>query len=216
MNEPTSISRRRFIAGGAAATTGVLLPAAAADAAKHKAKPGKHVKAKHGRPVRQRDVVVVGAGLAGLSAARSIAAAGHSVVVLEARDRVGGRTLNRSLGNGKVVEIGGEFVGPTQDYTLGLAKELGVGTFPAYQNLKSAYINRNNQVSYYTGDLPPAGATGLVDLALLVNDIDSLAAQVPVNAPWTWSKATEYDYQSADTWVRANTPDPQTAVDPGM
>ena len=54
MNEPTSISRRRFIAGGAAATTGVLLPAAAADAAKHKAKPGKHVKAKHRRPVRQR------------------------------------------------------------------------------------------------------------------------------------------------------------------
>jgi len=213
MNEPTSISRRRFIAGGAAATTGVLLPAAAADAAKHKAKPGKHVKAKHARPVRQRDVVVVGAGLAGLSAARRVAAAGHSVVVLEARDRVGGRTLNRSLGNGKVVEIGGEFVGPTQDYTLGLAKELGVGTFPAYQNLKSAYINRNNQVSYYTGDLPPAGATGLVDLALIVNDIDSLAAQVPVNAPWTWSKATEYDYQSADTWVRANTPDPQTAVD---
>src|SRR5258706_514378 len=154
MNEPTSISRRRFIAGGAAATTGVLLPAAAADAATHKAKPGKHVKAKHKR-----------------------------------------------------------FVGPTQDYTLGLAKELGVGTFPAYQNLKSAYINRNNQVSYYTGDLPPAGATGLVDLALIVNDIDSLAAQVPVNAPWTWSKATEYDYQSADTWVRANTPDPQTAVD---
>ena len=73
--------------------------------------PGKRAKAKHKPRVRQSDVVVVGAGLAGLAAARSVAAAGHSVAVLEARDRVGGRTLNHSLGNGKVVEIGGEFVG---------------------------------------------------------------------------------------------------------
>jgi monoamine oxidase len=213
MNEQNSVSRRRFLAGGAAATTGVLLPAAAADAANQKAKPGKHVKAKHKLRVRQGDVVVVGAGLAGLSAARSVAAAGHSVTVLEARDRVGGRTLNRSLGNGKVVEIGGEFVGPTQNYTLGLTKELGVGTFPAYQDLNSAYINSNNQVSYYNGSIPPAGATGLVDLALLVTKIDTLAAQVPVDAPWTWSHASEYDSQSADTWIRANAPDQQTALD---
>jgi monoamine oxidase len=211
MNERASVSRRRFLAGGAAATTGVLLPGVEADASGRKHP--KHAKAKSRLPTRKVDVVVVGGGLAGLSAARTVVAAGHSVALLEARNRVGGRTLNRSLGHGKVVEIGGEFVGPTQGYTLGLAKELGIGTFPAYQNLQSAYINSNNQVSYYNGDLPSAGPTGIVDLALLVTKLDSLAAQVPIDAPWTMANATEYDYQSVDTWVRANTPDPQTAVE---
>jgi monoamine oxidase len=204
MRTPSSVSRRRFLAGGAAGAGGVLLPAAAAEA-KKKRQPKKPT-------VRKVDVVVVGAGLAGLSAARTLVKSGKSVAVLEARDRVGGRTLNHSLGDGKVVEIGGEFVGPTQDYTISLASELGVKQFPAYQNLKSAYIN-GNSVSYYTGDLPPAGVTGTVDLVEIVTLLDNLASQVPIKAPWTWSQAGEYDYQSADTWIRANTADPDTAIE---
>ncbi len=135
------------------------------------------------------------------------------MVVLEARDHVGGRTLNYQLGGGKVVEVGGEFVGPTQDYAIALGDELDVKRYPAYQNLKSAYINGQGKVSYYTGDLPPAGVTGTVDLVQLVTELDNLASQVPVEKPWTWSKAAEYDAQSADTWIRANTADPQTALE---
>src|SRR4029079_14977782 len=73
------------------------------------------------------DAVVVGAGLAGLTAARALRAAGRSVVVLEARDRVGGRTLNHDIGDGKVVEVGGQWVGPTQDPLDPLAGEAGRG-----------------------------------------------------------------------------------------
>ena len=80
----------------------------------------------------QVDVVVVGAGLAGLIAARDLLAAGVSVLVLEARGRVGGRLLNHTLEGGAVVEVGGQWVGPTQDRVLALADELGVGLFPTY------------------------------------------------------------------------------------
>ena len=80
----------------------------------------------------QVEVVVVGAGMAGLIAARDLLAANFSVLVLEARDRVGGRLLNHTLANGTVVELGGQWVGPTQDRVLALAEELNVGLFPTY------------------------------------------------------------------------------------
>src|SRR5688572_21305663 len=81
---------------------------------------------------READVVVVGAGLAGLAAARALEREGGNVVLLEARNRVGGRTLNEQIGDGKIVEIGGQWVGPTQDRLYELAAEFGIKTFPTY------------------------------------------------------------------------------------
>ncbi|HTD27147.1 MAG TPA: FAD-dependent oxidoreductase, partial [Candidatus Elarobacter sp.] len=89
---------------------------------------------------RSADVIVVGAGLAGLTAAREIVRAGRSVIVLEARDRVGGRVLNHPLANGAYTELGGMFTGPTQDHIQALAAAVGVGTFPTY--------NTGNNVFY--------------------------------------------------------------------
>ena len=80
----------------------------------------------------EADVIVVGAGLAGLAAARQLHWAGHSVLVIEARDRVGGRVLNHSLGGGRAADVGGQFVGPAQRHILGLAAELGVATQPIF------------------------------------------------------------------------------------
>src|SRR3954451_18970304 len=78
------------------------------------------------------DVIVVGAGLAGLGAAREVQRRGAGALVLEARDRVGGRTLNEPIGDGKVVEVGGQWIGPGQDRIAALARELGVDTFPTH------------------------------------------------------------------------------------
>src|SRR3712207_152305 len=108
------------------------------------------------------DVVVVGAGLAGLAAARSLVAAGQDVVVLEARDRVGGRTLNHDIGDGKVVEVGGQWVGPTQFRLLELAEELGVETFPTYTEGQSS-IEWKGEVSRYTGLIPRINPAVLLD-----------------------------------------------------
>ena len=110
-------TRRGFLGAGVAAGIGVAM-AAPADARKHRRhKPHKNKKKpKKVRGTPTVDVVVVGAGFAGLTAARNVAGAGKSVMVLEARDRVGGRVLNLDLGTGHGTERGGTFVGPTQDH----------------------------------------------------------------------------------------------------
>lgn len=151
------------------------------------------------------DVVVVGAGLAGLSAARNLVANGKSVVVLEARDRVGGRVLNHAIDATHIAEAGGEFVGPTQDHIIGLAKDVGVGTFDAYDTGKNIYVNGLVRLSY--ADQPPFGtapADPLLapDLLLLVQQIDSDAATIDVSAPWTHKNAVKWDSITLETWVR--------------
>lgn len=124
-----AITRPRFVTGALAGGAAAAFPAAAeaAKRRKHRHKP-KH--RHHRKTSHHADVVVVGAGFAGLTAARLIAAAGHSVTVLEARDRVGGRAWNHDLGGGLMSERGATFVGPTQDHIMALADAVGVSTFP--------------------------------------------------------------------------------------
>lgn len=87
------------------------------------------------------DVVIIGAGLSGLTSARDLKNAGcESFVVLEARDRVGGRTYNHDLGNGLVSEAGGQWIGPGQTAVFDLARELNVETFPSYYEGKAVFL----------------------------------------------------------------------------
>lgn len=161
------------------------------------------------------DVIVVGAGLAGLTAAYELERAGRSCIVLEARDRVGGRTLNRDLGDGKITEVGGTFIGPTQDRLAGLASELGIGTFLSYDIGESVSLVGGVRGTYVSGDpstflASPGGA----DIIKAIGLLDAMGAKIPVSAPWTAPDAYAWDGQTTETWKLANfeTPEGRTAV----
>ncbi|MGI8460290.1 MAG: flavin monoamine oxidase family protein [Solirubrobacterales bacterium] len=186
------LTRRRLLGGAAAGAAGYAAASALPDPALARRRPG-----------RRRDVVVVGAGFAGLAAAREIARAGKSVVVLEARDRVGGRILNHPIGGGEIVEIGGQWVGPTQDRVLKLLDELGLETFKTFAEGENIYY-RSGQLQRYTGTIPPANAASLGELALVIELLNGMAAQVPLHDPAAAPSAIEWDGQSFETWKRAN------------
>ena len=149
------------------------------------------------------DVVIVGAGLAGLTAARDLVRAGRSAVVLEARDRVGGRVLSQPIGEGKMVEMGGQFAGPTQDRILALAADLGVATFPTYDT-GAKVLHFNGKRGTYSGTVPRLNPLVLAEVGRAQVRLESLARRVPADAPWTAARAREWDSQTFQTWIRRN------------
>jgi monoamine oxidase len=163
----------------------------------------------------ETDVAIVGAGLAGLVAARRIAAAGGRPFVIEARDRVGGRLLNEEIGDGKVVEVGGQWIGPTQERIAALAAELGVETFPTHDEGRHL-LEIDGKLSSFTGALTDARLRLVRDLARAIAPLaladferararlDRMARQVPLEEPWMAPQAVEWDSQTFATWVRRN------------
>jgi monoamine oxidase len=191
----TPISRREAIVGAAAAAL-----AAEAGTAAAKSRPARTT-------ARRADVIVIGAGLAGLSAATDLVGAGNSVVVLEARDRVGGRTLNQPVGGGKVVEVGGQWVGPGQNRILARAKDHGIATFKTYTKGAQVfdYLGRR---SHFNGLIPPLPGADAADFGALLAKIVELQGTVPLDKPWTTRNASELDGQTLETWKLANSATP--------
>jgi monoamine oxidase len=189
----TRVSRREAIVGAAAA-------ALAADATPAGATTRR-------RPTRRADVVVVGAGLAGLAAASDLVQAGHSVVVLEARPRVGGRTLNHPVGHGEVVEVGGQWVGPGQDRIRARAKALGIRTFKTYTKGAQIFDYLGRQ-THFTGLIPPLPAADAADFNAMLAKIMQLTSTVPLDKPWTAPDALALDGQTLETWKLANSGTP--------
>jgi monoamine oxidase len=169
-----------------------------------------------GSEMVEADVAVVGAGLSGLVAARLLAENGVRPLVLEARGRVGGRLLNEEIGDGKVVEVGGQWIGPTQERISALAAELGVATFPTYDEGRHL-IEMSGRRASYGGSLTDTRIGLVRDLSRVISPLalvdfeqararlDRMARRVPLEAPWIAPKAADWDGQTFATWIRRNT-----------
>jgi monoamine oxidase len=201
-------TRRAAIGGAATSAAAVAVPDALAAKKKKKAK----------KPTRYVDVVIVGAGLAGLSAARRLVAAGRKVVVLEADKRVGGRVLNLDIGGGHITEGGAEFIGETQDHIAQLAKDLGLKTFKTYNTGNNLYYRNGTALPYQStgplGPVPP-DPTGGADAEQALARLDQMASTINLEKPWESPNAAEYDSQTFETWKQANvkTPNGQFLLD---
>jgi len=189
-------NRRQWLGSAAALASAPLLRPSVAEAATHAGLQGQ----------LSADVVVLGGGYAGLACARALVAAGRDVLLLEARERPGGRCLNQALPAPYAqwtVAGGAQFLGPTQDRMYALCKEFGLSTVPIYDTGKLVNV-ANGKRSTYTGVLPTANLLTTADAGLALLNLDKLATKIPLDAPWTAPNAAELDAMTVQAWIDKN------------
>lgn len=153
------------------------------------------------------DVLVIGAGFAGLSAARALQRGGKTAIVLEARDRVGGRTFTKAVdtgGSSRVwVDLGGQWIGPQQTEIAALVGELGMKTFPTWTRGDNLVFVEGRS-KRYRGTIPRLGIPSLLNIGWAQWRLETMSRAVPLDAPWTAKKAAQWDAISLGDWLDAN------------
>lgn len=148
------------------------------------------------------DVIVIGAGLAGLKAAHVLVDAGKRVVVLEARDRVGGRMMKGEV-SGHIVDCGAQWVGPRHTRLLAEARRFEMETTLQYADGKSI-LSLNGSRTESAGDVPSLPSIALVEIAMLRRRWQKEVRSLPATAPWSARKVKDWDSQTLETWVMKN------------
>ena len=155
--------------------------------------------------VRNADVVVIGAGAGGMAAAKTLTDAGVDTVVLEARDRVGGRTWTTDV-DGIELELGGQWVSVGQDASLGMIAELGLETYPRYRDGDSVFVRSDGSRQAFDGEFPVASTTAEA-IRDLIERFGRLVVDINSATPWTHPRAAELDALTWQAWVESNTAD---------
>lgn len=149
------------------------------------------------------DVIVIGAGYAGLTASRLLKEAGKNVLLLEARDRVGGRIHTHYIDNQLYVDLGGQWIGPTQDRIYALAREMQVNTFKTYNEGKNVIL-LNNQRKEYTGLIPKIDLPSLLNIDFVLKKLDRLAKKIDLQYPWKSMNAKDLDSTTLANFLKNN------------
>lgn len=162
-----------------------------------------------------RDVIIIGAGASGLTAATELKKAGLTVAVLEARDRVGGRLWTDDI-DGAMLEIGGQWVSPDQDALIETLADLGLKTYDRYREGENVYINASGDLSRFEGDIFPVPAKTEHEIVSLIEKLDALVAEIDPDRPWTHPRAKELDEISFSHWLETQTDDAEAIENIGM
>ncbi|WP_233608568.1 flavin monoamine oxidase family protein [Nocardia stercoris] len=157
----------------------------------------------NGAPHLEADVAVIGAGLSGLTAAYRLSQQGRSVVVLEASDRVGGRTVNLEVAPGVVVDGGAQWIGGKHTEMFDLLDELGIDTFDSYTAGRTIYQRRGVRADF-KGTIPPLKRAVLADFAQAQFRLEVMAGRVPDGKPWQAAKSDIWDGTSLGHWLDRN------------
>lgn len=156
-----------------------------------------------GTDIQSTDVVVVGAGLSGLTAAYRLTQQGRSVVVIEASDRVGGRTIDLEVADGVFTEGGGQWIGNRHTRMFTLLAELGLATFPTHTAGRTIYL-RHGKRKTFRGTVPPLSPLAMADFAQAQLRLELMAQTVPADAPWTARRAPAWDGTTLGRWLDVN------------
>jgi monoamine oxidase len=148
----------------------------------------------------EADVCVVGAGFAGLTAALRLQQKGQSVVVLEARDRVGGRVWTDQLSDGSPVDRGGAWLAPQHTAAFGLAREFGATTYKTWVKGSHLLMTEGRPLPY-KGLIPKISPSAVVTIALAQFKLDRTARRIPIDAPWEAKRAQEWDSRTVASWL---------------
>jgi monoamine oxidase len=150
------------------------------------------------------DYCVVGAGFAGLTAALRLKQAGRSVALLEARDRVGGRTFTEVLPDGTWIDRGGAWIGPGQDRIYALMAEFGVSEYKQYID-GDAMMVVDGKKHRYSGTIPwSMSPWAIANLGAGLLEAGQMCKSIPLEAPWEARKAAEWDRTSLAAWLESN------------
>lgn len=151
-----------------------------------------------------KDCVIIGAGYAGIAAASRLHEAGKNIIVLEARDRIGGRVCSQILPNsGVTVDLGAQWIGPKQDNMWNWVKKHQVEVYDCYDSGEN-FFHYNGKTSAYKGTIPKMNPIALVEIGIAMARLNRMCSQIPLESPWSAPKAKEWDSITMDTWIRNN------------